>query len=166
MSANAGGRLTSENKDKYAHVDGHVLQGKRLWYVSGFVGRQLSKNEWQDQLYIAFTQSSPVECILVGEKGYFANRVAKMIAHEDAGMAEHLFAVLSGELVPDKSAKHFYPEFVLEYASYRAMCKRDDERLAEHKEETNPTHHEEPESTDGQHRHSANYWGSGYMGAQ
>lgn len=80
----------------------------------------------EDFILFIFATTPRLECIMVGEGGYFESRLDRMPVYGECDdMAKHLFAILNGDLVIDGPSKINYPQHILEYARFHAMCKRD-----------------------------------------
>lgn len=94
--------------------------------MSRFTGKLSFETKYRDRCLIAVTGWAPRKCIIIGETGYFADRVHEMTAHGSPDdMTGHLFTILNGDLVIEGPARAMYPTFILDYAKYHAMCKRD-----------------------------------------
>lgn len=111
-------------------VPGFTKDPKVIEY--GFGARISSENKYQDYFYITCTRlKSGFELAVIGRDGYFASRRATMIVYGNIEeMVMYLFDILAGTVVIEGYARAAYPSFILNYANYRAMCERDENRAA------------------------------------
>lgn len=87
-----------------------------------FIGRLGSGDDQpQDVLFIAFTRKDPIECVLLGTSGYFANRASKMLIVGGSldDIAGHIFDILNGDVKIDDGDTH-YPSYIKEYVKFHA----------------------------------------------
>lgn len=99
-----------------------------------FHGR-LAPSFHPDSVAFIFTTAPRSECLVVGEKGYFESRFDKLPVYGDyADMVKQLNAILNGDPDIDDASKIHYPRYILEYANFHSMRKRDAHHLEQVKQ--------------------------------